>query len=341
MRGVVATLSAVNVDDKMRRTSKRGQAADPADAAVVGSPPKRVQKNVLGTVAADVAASFSNTRDILGVTDEQLTWAPQRLPGLLDAVREFCSCISMIENIGDDITVPQRHQLRGWVECCTFIETACRAQPAAVADMVASLCQDQSKLLDGAMRVCREPLLRWTCNSLGIAATAEEEEESLRAKIAARVSGDKEAVPAAAADSANTDMVIDVSGEEPNGTTSASCALEGGEDDDEKTEDGGDHSDNVIVAEEIAPAACEQVLPAGSSADVLWLVPHEEVARASGELNLAEKGLDEEAVIIRCASSTPCHHAHHHAHHDLTAATTFAMSQEAGRDVAGAHARGY
>ena len=286
------------VDTMSKLRPKRGRdAPTPADAPGTGDEPvKRAQKTVLGKVAADVGALFSNVRDILGKTDEEMTKAPNAQgAGTLDAVRQVAAVISTIKDMNLPNPVPDSKELRGWVQCCTFVETACRAHPDLVANRFEGLCQEGSTFLDGDVQVIALPLLRWTCNKLGIDANEEDDKESILARIAARSSGESEAAPAAAAvefaDAAIGGSSVDV-------LAMLRKEKEGEKSDSEETE-GGAATERHVSASPRAGTSERQVPPEGASADVSFLVPHEEVAKAAGELQMVEFVPDAEAALMK------------------------------------------
>ena len=301
---------------------------------------KREQHNVLGSDAAEVAASYSNVRDILGVTNEQMLRQPNNIgTGVFDAVKALANLVSTMD-FRDGIVTPQAKDLRGWVKACKFLETACRFDPVAVAHEFARLCREGCQLLDGEMHVIAQPLLRWTCGALGL--DDEEDLVALRKKLA-NINRVQEDV-AAAADAMEAVASADVApaAHDVNDVNMLTEALSDDPSNIGEEVTGAADDKEEGVGEETPPDS-EQLCPPAAVDEDNWIVLHEEVA-AAGDVNSVAQSAEGEMELMKCATSAPRPHVFFvrmctittTTSAALTTAITAAMSQEDRGDVAGA-----
>ena len=169
MPGGTLSVVKVAIGASMAPRRKRAEGPPPEEA----SPPnKRQQFNVLSKDVQSIATNYNNIRDMLGKTDEDMTKQPKDVgDGILAAVRNLAAAVSVQEFDVDDFAIPSASKLRGWVECCEFIESAARQQPGVVAIFLANQMiagEAGRPISNRSYSIVAEPLARWACRMLTV-----------------------------------------------------------------------------------------------------------------------------------------------------------------------------
>ena len=259
----------------MRGGTRRKRAAAAAEGA--DERPAREQKTTLAKSEEEVSTNFNNVRDILGRSSEELCNKPTHIGvGVLDAMRQLANMVSTISAL--EVATPAGKKLRGWVECCVFVEKACRSNADAVAGYVARTAQHGGGLLncDGLQPISHS-LVLWACRARGVEIAEGDSDESLRKKL-----GDTEPYPEneagveANAPESEPPLVnpqneagVEANAPESQPPTVNMLGL---------TPEDGDGDEETDDVDEGGAKEVQELDSA--SADVHWIVPHEEVGAA-------------------------------------------------------------
>ena len=244
---------------EMSREIRGGTRSKRAAAAAEGADerPAREQKTTLAKSEEEVSTNFNNVRDILGRSSEELCNKPAHIGvGVLDAMRQLANMVSTISAL--EVATPAGKKLRGWVECCVFVEKACRSNADAVAGYVARTAQHGGGLLncDGLQPISHS-LVLWACRARGVEVADDESDESLRKKL-----GATEPYP-------QNEAGVEANAPESQPPTVNMLGL---------TPEDGDGDEETDDVDEGGAKEVQELDSA--SADVHWIVPHEEVGAA-------------------------------------------------------------